>query len=328
MDAGVGTITIRTFQDADYRAAVDLSNLVYTDYPWSEEEFRHWDTRYDRERVKLERIVAADGQGGMVGWAEYHHDPYAYHPQKLSIDVTVHPARLERGVGSRLYDELIRLMAPLDPLVLWANVRETFERGVRFVRRRGFAEVRRAWESRLNVPGFDPTPFREKAARGVQGLRVTTVATEEQHDPDWMRKLYDLDLEIGEDVPRVAPYTPQPLDVHMRRLTENPDWLPRAHFLVTDGDRYVAQSNLFRSEQLPDVLYQGITGTRRAYRGRGLALALKLRTVEYARRGGIREIRTWNDTLNAPMLHINVKLGFVRQPAWITFEKQSGEDPT
>jgi RimJ/RimL family protein N-acetyltransferase len=69
------------------------------------------------------------------------------------------------------------------------------------------------------------------------------------------------------------------------------------------------------------VLYQGITGPRREYRGRGLARALKLRTIEYARAQGKREIRTWNDTLNAPMLAINVKLGFVRQPAWITFEK-------
>jgi len=85
--------------------------------------------------------------------------------------------------------------------------------------------------------------------------------------------------------------------------------------------RYVAESSLFRSSELPDVLCQGIIGTRRAYRGRGIALALRLRTIGSARSHGKREIRAWNDTPNAAMLAINTALGFVRQPAWITYEK-------
>ena len=49
-------------------------------------------------------------------------------------------------------------------------------------------------------------------------------------------------------------------------------------------------------------------------------MALKLRTIGYARNAGYREIRTWNST-NRPMLAINEALGFARQPAWITFGK-------
>lgn len=44
--------------------------------------------------------------------------------------------------------------------------------------------------------------------------------------------------------------------------------------------------------------------------------------MEYARDHGIREIRTWNEINNAPMLAINVKFRFVRQPAWGTFMKE------
>ncbi len=323
METRIETITIRTFQDEDYAPAIALSNLVYPDYPWSESEWRHWDEQYDGQRVQLVRLVAEDPEGKMVGVAEWHHNPQSYDPQKLTIDVMVHPEHQGHGIGSRLYAALEAGMAPLEPVLLWANARETHTSGVRFLERRGFEEKRRAWESRLPVAGFDPAPFVEKAARAVEDLEVTTVAADREKDPEWIQKLYDLDLEVGEDVPRVDVYTPLPLEEHMKRMLENPTWLPDAHFLAKDaGGGYVAESNMFRSDELPDILYQGITGTRRTHRGRGVALALKLRTVEYARQRGTREIRTWNDTLNAPMLHINVKMGFVRQPAWISFEKQ------
>lgn len=322
METTLGIVTIRPFREQDYGAIVELGNAVYADYPWSEAEIRHWDGRYDGRRVRLERLVALEPSGRIVGWGEFHHEPNSFDPRKLAVDITVHPAHQGRGIGGRLYDDLIRGMAPLDPVLLWSSTRETFRQSVAFLERRGFVEKRRTWESRLDVDTFDPTPFLEKASRGAAGLTVTTVAAERERDPAWRQKLYDLDREIGEDVPRMDAFTPLPFEEHMKRLLENPSWLPEAHFLATDGDRWVAQSNMFRSDELPAVLYQGITGTRRAYRGRGLALALKLRTVDYARRHGIREIRTWNDSLNAPMLHINVALGFVRQPAWINYEKR------
>ena len=105
-------------------------------------------------------------------------------------------------------------------------------------------------------------------------------------------------------------------------MLDNPGHLDEAHFLVKDGPRYTAESFLFKSAELSDVLYQGLTATRREYRGRGIAFGVKLYTIAFARQCGAREIRTWNDTLNGPMLHVNTKLGFARQPAWITFEKR------
>jgi hypothetical protein len=50
-------------------------------------------------------------------------------------------------------------------------------------------------------------------------------------------------------------------------------------------------------------------------------MVLKLATIAYAREQGATEIRTWNDVHNVEMLAINDRLGFVRQPAWLTFER-------
>ena len=46
--------------------------------------------------------------------------------------------------------------------------------------------------------------------------------------------------------------------------------------------------------------------------------------MRYARDHGYREIRTWNDTRNRPMLRINEAMGFVKQPSSINFEKALG----
>jgi RimJ/RimL family protein N-acetyltransferase len=57
-----------------------------------------------------------------------------------------------------------------------------------------------------------------------------------------------------------------------------------------------------------------ITGVDRAYRGRMIALALKLLTIQYAKERGAEAIVTNNDSQNAPMLAVNRKLGYVPRP--------------
>ena len=55
------------------------------------------------------------------------------------------------------------------------------------------------------------------------------------------------------------------------------------------------------------------TATGREYRGRGLALAVKLASTRWAAEHGITQLVTTNDETNAPMLAINRRLGY--QPA-------------
>jgi RimJ/RimL family protein N-acetyltransferase len=61
-------------------------------------------------------------------------------------------------------------------------------------------------------------------------------------------------------------------------------------------------------------MFNAFTGTHPDYRGRRIALALKLHTIRLARRLNLAHIRTYNDSHNVPMLAINDKLGYVRQP--------------
>ena len=69
-------------------------------------------------------------------------------------------------------------------------------------------------------------------------------------------------------------------------------------------------------------MFNAFNGVRREYRGRGIALALKLLAIDFCRRSGAARIRTNNDSENAPMLAINRRLGYVPEPGWYVLRRE------
>ena len=96
--------------------------------------------------------------------------------------------------------------------------------------------------------------------------------------------------------------------------------LPDAVILALAGDEWVSYTAL-TSLGDPNMLNHFMTGVDRRYRGRKLALAVKLLSIRYARQHGIRYLETSNDSANAPMLAINEKLGYQRQQGVYTLIK-------
>ncbi|MBC8159715.1 MAG: GNAT family N-acetyltransferase, partial [Roseiflexaceae bacterium] len=87
-----------------------------------------------------------------------------------------------------------------------------------------------------------------------------------------------------------------------------------------DG-RYVGQSQLLLMPETTE-LETGWTAVLPAYRQRGLATALKVATLVWAKgQGAYTAVRTWNNATNAKMIGINQRLGFVPQPEWFWFER-------
>ncbi len=92
--------------------------------------------------------------------------------------------------------------------------------------------------------------------------------------------------------------------------------------LAKDGERWVGLSVLYIVSGKPDMLSSGLTGVIRPYRRQGIATALKLRNIAFARQYGAKTIETTNEE-NNPMYLLNRWLGFQPRPAMLTFEKQS-----
>src|SRR3972149_6060569 len=236
--------------------------------------------------------MAEDAAGRAVGYGRINHIPWEFHPQTYYLNVTVDPALRQRGIGSAIYDALLG---------------ELQRRGALAVRSGG------ATGAEERVP--------------AQGILLPRLGAEGERDPEALRKAYELQQACGRDVPAVGQPTDTTFEMFVAHDIEAPTALLDAFFLAKDGDRYVGVSLLQRRLAQPDVLSQHLTGLLREYRGRGIAMALKLQTVKYAQAHGYREIRTGNDARNRPMLRINEAMGFVKEPAWITFEKRLGGSP-
>jgi GNAT superfamily N-acetyltransferase len=313
--------TIRTATPADYPALVALNKASYPDYGETEEEWRHWDQTWDHEKYFKSRIVAEDA-GRVVGFGLVNHMRWAFVPTKYRVDITVHPDHRGRGHGSALYEALVDTVRERAGKTVAASAKESMTDGVRFLTKRGFREVKRDWESRLFVKGFDFARFASADGRvAKEGIRIATLADEMRRDSSALQKAFELCEDCRMDIPSVDPPTRHTFEEFRREDIDAPSAILEAFYIAIDKEgRYLGVSNMFRSLDDPTFLWQGITGVRREARGKGIAMALKLRTVRYAIDEGVEHIKTWNDVHNRPMLSINEAMGFAKQPAWISYE--------
>lgn len=311
---------IRQFSDGDYEGVVALGNAAFPEYPGTVEEVR-WDEEGRPPHILHRRWVAEGALPGgeLIGEAGFCHSAEMYHPRKFHLWVTVHPEHRSRGLGSALYHRVLQELARHDPLLLRCVVRENEQAALRFAAERGYQEAMREWESRLPLHEFDPAPFAVRARQVLQAGIIIRSFAELAGDPERYRRLWELTVELERDVPQTDEYTPTPFEIWERRFRTQPARLDEGIMIAMDGDRMVGVSSLERARAAVH-LYTGLTGVLGPYRRRGIALALKLRALEYARSLGCPEVRTWNASTNTGMLAINEALGFRRQPAWIQLE--------
>ena len=312
-------MTIRDFTESDYPGYVAASNAIFPDYPETVAECQFHDTNREA-KIRWKRLVAEEGDV-VIGYANWLNDSGSFHPQKFRLNVGVAPENQGKGIGKKLYEAALESLAPLEPILVRGDAKETDERTLRFLGERGFTEKMREWESRLPMDSFDPASFADLVGRAeAQGIAIRSVAELSASDPDWETKLYELDCAVCADIPSVEPYTPSEFSHWRKQVKESPGFWPEGYFIALDGDKYVGESTLWTS-QAEEGLYVGATGVVREYRRKGIAHALKVRACQAAKERGVPELKTWNATTNAGMLAINVALGFVRQPAWIVMEK-------
>jgi len=314
---------IRPFTPEDYPALARIANAAAPDYPSSVAEMEFCDARRDAKCRQGRWLIERDGQA--VGFGEYSQRSSSYHPRRFQVNVIVQPDCQSQGLGKALYEQVMSALIPFDPLSVRARTREDRVRSVRFLRDRGFTEDMRSYESRLDLAAFDPALWADAEARvRASGIEFKTLRELEDVPGHW-RKHHAMGEALAADVPSAEPRTPVEKSVWLSAVRSNPSLLHDAYLFAVKGGEYVGISMLKSSVASTD-LTTGMTGVRREYRRQGIALALKLKTIAWAKQNGYSQIKTWNEANNQGMLGINERLGFVRQPAWLDMVKVLKEE--
>jgi len=308
---------IRDFTSDDYRGVVRVDTEVYPDLPKTIDELVEFDKNRD-PRCRWRRWVA-DCKGRLVGFGYYAQYAAKFHSQTFYIGGGVLKEFQSLGIGTALYNRVMQALRAHEPRLIRAHARADRAVAVRFLESRGYQEYRREGDSVLEVAKFDgPTTAGLEDRLRQRGIQIRTLS-ELAADPDRDRKLYDLDWEVTRDEPGSGDDTRVDFETFVEKGINASHRLPDGYFVAVRGDEYIGLC-LLNAIKANGTVKHGITGVKRPYRRMGVATALKVRAILYAREAGVPRIYTDNAVGNRAMLSINERLGFVRLPDWIFYE--------
>ena len=283
---------------------------------WLNRRQRFDDSRYFRRHYVVENQRAKQ----IIAYGAVEQTIYL---PRYRLLLLADPQWLKRGVGDLLLDRLMQDLAEAKGITVSCRQYASEVEVIDLLKSRGFEEVSRMLDLRLNVAAVDVSSFTPLLKRvEEQGILISTFAEERARDPRCVAKLYELTTLLSQDDPVRAPFTPPAYNAHEALMwLEMPYVLPDAYFIAKRGDDYVGVSDVSLFEAVPGGLTQGFTGVKREYRRRGLATALKVSEIVYAQSRGYQIIQTFNSPQQQAIRALNEKLGFELVSEDVTLEK-------
>jgi GNAT superfamily N-acetyltransferase len=312
---------VREFTPQDYANLAHIHNANFPLRLRTADMFIEGD-KSRNPKCRARRWVACQGEL-VVGFGAYDQDISDYHPQRFYIGVFVLPEYQRRGIGAALFEQVLAGLQAFDPRVLRANAYSTQPDGLRFFEKRAFREVWRETPNQLDVTGFDPSPYAGLEQSLLhEGIEIKTLR-DLQDDPTCNRRLYDLYWQIFDTLPHEeSEVTHMEFDDWVTAMLDESQVPFEAYFIALHNDEYIGLKELYLDISNKSVLQGGLLGVLPAYRRRGIALALHLRAIAYARLNGYRLIKSSTGAEHSPMQSLFAKLGYVKLYDWYQMEKR------
>lgn len=244
-------------------------------------------------------LVATDAEGdvgagmALVGWHS--------RTGTARAEAWTSPAARGRGVGQALFEALLAWAAERGSVTVETKVAEDDRASLAWADRRGFREVGRELRvsldlSSVEAPAVDPPA----------GIEVVSWADR----PELANGLYEVFCEASPDIPGAEqaelPSFERWLADDMQGTRDRPECV----FVALAGGETVGFAKLSIPQEAAGTAWHDLTGVKRAWRGRGIASALKRAQISWAKQHGYTRLVTWNEERNAPIRRLNQAYGF------------------
>lgn len=301
----------------DYEELAELLSML-RDESITVERLSEEDIRLPEGSVRYQ-VVAQDEHSFIRGYAEAFRWPNT-RAGKFYVTLVIDKNARGIGVGTALLTDIETFARAHGGTLLVGEVPDHETGSLGFAQRRGYDIRRHSFTSTLNLSGFDDRGT-NLVLEGVRatGIRFFTLA--EAPGEQTERALYELMSRTMADLPGYEAERFMDFETWHDWVVNGVGTRPDGVIIAAEGEKLVGVTT---SQDFPDYVYTPHTSVDREYRGRRIALALKLLAIRRAKHRGVAYIRTGNDSENAPMLAINQRLGFVHLSGEYEVTKQIG----
>lgn len=318
------SLEIRPRTRADDDRLSEIVNSFEDVFVFTPEVLRYYvEERVRPGNIRPEIMVAAQ-DGEVLGYWWLEAGWWAETPGVFFGEVGVDHSLWGQGVGTTLWKDLEQKLAGREVAKTYARTVEGVGEAERFARRWGFEKTGRVGRaSRLKVAearleGYDG--IQERLA--AESISIVPMSQLDMNDDRLMHALHTALQEAVSDIPSTEEFKGQAYDVWRQNFLKTPGTSAHTYWVAIHNGTPVAAANLDVRDK--GHVFNGFTGVARDFRGKGVARALKLETIKWARANAVENIDTENDVENRRMLDINVRLGYKPLPGREEWVKHYG----
>jgi mycothiol synthase len=224
--------------------------------------------------------------------------------------VSVLPEHRGHGVGTALYRTVSGWLRERDIHRIRVPVSEDDVDSIGFAERRGFRETERNAMAVLELRELEPVPVAPPP-----GIEITTWAER----PELTPAIFEVACEALPDIPGGEEREPDTLEnwlTHFGRPSSPRD----ATFVALAGAEVVGYAQLTTTAAQPQAAFHDMTAVKRAWRGCGIAGALKRAQIRWAKEQGYERLETENEVRNEPIRRLNRALGYRPAPGHVILD--------
>ena len=249
-----------------------------------------------------ERGGRAIGAGyALTGW----HTP----PHRAIGAALVEPDARGAGVGTELLEALERWARGRGATELEGPVQEDDPHSLGWTERRGYVEAGRNSQLVLELAATEPPE-----PDPPEGIEIVSWAG----GPELEAGMYAVACEAVLDIPGQEEDDIGSLEEWLARDMHGASDDPNAVFVAVAGDEVVGFAKLSLLPENRERAFHDLTGVRRAWRGRGIAAALKRTQIAWAKAAGYTSLQTSNEARNEPIRRLNERYGYKLEPGTVT----------